>query len=115
MLCRQQGQESAADFFSLQTGRITSNSFFGFYQQDTVAAQWSLPRRSTDVRAYVVYDAYERQQVAFLNSWANYAGQTSPVYPFADALTLSHSWQTGNICRWQTALQKALPEAEETE
>ena len=63
----------------------------------------------------VVYDAYERQQVTFLNSWANYAGQTRPVYPFADALILSHSWRTGNICRWQTALQVDLSEAEETE
>ena len=115
VLCRQQGQESAAAFFSLQTGRMTTNSFFGFYQQDTVTAQWSLPCRSTDVRVYVMYDAYEKQQVTFLNSWANYAGQTGPTYPFADALTLSHSWQTGNICRWQTALQKELSEAEETE
>ena len=115
VLCRRQGQESAAAFFSLQTGRMTTNSFFGFYQQDTVTAQWSLPCRSTDVRVYVMYDAYEKQQVTFLNSWANYAGQTGPTYPFADALTLSHSWQTGNICRWQTALQKDLSEAEETE
>ena len=72
---------------------------------------------SGNIRAYLLYDAEMlTPELPWLYSWCNYVRQTEPVYPFRDALTLWHEWNTnGCYDKWQTSIQIWPPVEEETE
>ena len=117
LLCEKDGQSYAADFYSVESGSYETTNIFGTTQNTGMIAEWSRMDHSGNVRAYLLYDAEMlTPELPSLYSWCNYARQTRPVYPFRDALTLWHEWNT-NGCyeKWQTSIQIWPPVEEETE
>ena len=117
LLCEKDGQSYAADFYSVESGSYETTNIFGTTQNTGMIAEWSRMNHSGNVRAYLLYDAEMlTPELPSLYSWCNYARQTKPVYPFRDALTLWHEWNT-NGCyeKWQTSIQIWPPVEEETE
>jgi len=117
LLCEKDGQSYAADFYSVESGSYETTNIFGTTQNTGMIAEWSRMRRGENTRAYLLYDAEMlTPELPSLYSWCNYVRQTKPVYPFRDALTLWHEWNT-NGCyeKWQTSIQIWPPVEEETE
>ena len=117
LLCEKDGQSYAADFYSVESGSYETTNIFGTTQNTGMIAEWSRMRRGENTRAYLLYDAEMLTlEMPSLYSWCNYVRQTKPVYPFRDALTLWHEWNT-NGCyeKWQTSIQIWPPVEEETE
>ena len=117
LLCEKDGQSYAADFYSVESGSYETTNIFGTTQNTGMIAEWSRMNHSGNVRAYLLYDAEMlTSELPSLYSWCNYVRQTKPVYPFRDALTLWHEWNT-NGCyeKWQTSIQIWPPVEEETE
>lgn len=117
LLCEKDGQSYAADFYSVESGSYETTNIFGTTQNTGMIAEWSRMRRGENTRAYLLYDAEMlTSELPSLYSWCNYVRQTKPVYPFRDALTLWHEWNT-NGCyeKWQTSIQIWPPVEEETE
>ena len=117
LLCEKDGQSYAADFYSVESGSYETTNIFGTTQNTGMIAEWSRMDHSGNVRAYLLYDAEMlTPELPSLYSWCNYVRQTKPVYPFRDALTLWHEWNT-NGCyeKWQTSIQIWPPVEEETE
>ena len=117
LLCEKDGQSYAADFYSVESGSYETTNIFGTTQNTGIIAEWSWMRRGENTRAYLLYDAEMlTPELPSLYSWCNYVRQTKPVYPFRDALTLWHEWNT-NGCyeKWQTSIQIWPPVEEETE
>ena len=117
LLCEKDGQSYAADFYSVESGGYETTNIFGTTQNTGMIAEWSRMRRGENTRAYLLYDAEMlTPELPSLYSWCNYVRQTKPVYPFRDALTLWHEWNT-NGCyeKWQTSIQIWPPVEEETE
>ena len=117
LLCEKDGQSYAADFYSVESGSYEATSIFGTTQNTGMIAEWSRMRRGENTRAYLLYDAEMlTPEMPSLYSWCNYARQTKPVYPFRDALTLWHEWNTnGCYDKWQTSIQIWPPVEDETE
>ena len=116
LLCEKDGQSYAADFYSVESGSYETTNIFGTTQNTGMIAEWSRMRRGENTRAYLLYDAEMlTPELPSLYSWCNYVRQTKPVYPFRDALTLWHEWNT-NGCyeKWQTRYDRP-PVEEETE
>ena len=117
LLCEKDGQSYTADFYSVKSGSYETTNIFGTTQNTGMIAEWSRMRRGENTRAYLLYDAEMlTPELPSLYSWCNYVRQTKPVYPFRDALTLWHEWNT-NGCyeKWQTSIQIWPPVEEETE
>lgn len=117
LLCEKDGQSYAADFYSVESGSYETTNIFGTTQNTGMIAEWSRMRRGENTRAYLLYDAEMlTPELPSLYSWCNCVRQTKPVYPFRDALTLWHEWNT-NGCyeKWQTSIQIWPPVEEETE
>ena len=117
LLCEKDGQSYAADFYSVESGSYETTNIFGTTQNTGMIAEWSRMRRGENTRAYLLYDAEMlTPELPSLYSWCNYVRQTKPVYPFRDALTLWHEWNT-NGCyeKWQTSIQIWPPVEDETE
>ena len=117
LLCEKDGQSYAADFYSVESGSYETTNIFGTTQNTGMIAEWSRMNHSGNVRAYLLYDAEMlTSELPSLYSWCNYVRQTKPVYPFRDALTLWHEWNT-NGCyeKWQTSIQIWPPVEDETE
>lgn len=117
LLCEKDGQSYAADFYSVESGSYETTNIFGTTQNTGMIAEWSWMRRGENIRAYLLYDAEMlTPELPSLYSWCNYARQTKPVYPFRDALTLWHEWNTnGCYDKWQTSIQIWPPVEDETE
>ena len=117
LLCEKDGQSYAADFYSVESGSYETTNIFGTTQNTGIIAEWSWMRRGENTRAYLLYDAEMlTPELPSLYSWCNYVRQTKPVYPFRDALTLWHEWNTdGCYDKWQTSIQIWPPVEEETE
>ena len=117
LLCEKDGQSYTADFYSVKSGSYETTNIFGTTQNTGIIAEWSRMRRGENTRAYLLYDAEMlTPELPSLYSWCNYVRQTKPVYPFRDALTLWHEWNT-NGCyeKWQTSIQIWPPVEDETE
>ena len=117
LLCEKDGQSYAADFYSVESGSYETTNIFGTTQNTGIIAEWSWMRRGENTRAYLLYDAEMlTPELPSLYSWCNYVRQTKPVYPFRDALTLWHEWNTnGCYDKWQTSIQIWPPVEDETE
>ena len=117
LLCEKDGQSYAADFYSVDSGSYETTNIFGTSQNTGIIAEWSRMRRGENTRAYLMYDAEMlTPELPSLYSWCNYVRQTKPVYPFRDALTLWHEWNTdGCYEKWQTCIQIWPPVEDETE
>ena len=117
LLCEKDGQSYAADFYSVESGSYETTNIFGTTQNTGIIAEWSWMRRGENTRAYLLYDAEMlTPELPSLYSWCNYVRQTKPVYPFRDALTLWHEWNTnGCYKKWQTCIQIWPPVEDETE
>ena len=117
LLCEKDGQSYTADFYSVKSGSYETTNIFGTAQTTGIIAEWSRMRRGENTRAYLLYDAEMlTPELPSLYSWCNYVRQTKPVYPFRDALTLWHEWNTdGCYEKWQTSIQIWPPVEDETE
>ena len=105
VLCERNGTAQAAAFHTLKSGSQQVSDLFGTRQTQRITAGWSFPRGVESPRAYVFYDALRGQDGWVIESWANYVGQTAPVYPFRDAAALWHSYGSDAYSLRQTALQ----------
>ena len=117
LLCEKDGQSYAADFYSMESGGYEFTDFLGANRRSSIVARWSRMDHSGNIRAYLLYDAEMlTPELPWLYSWCNYVRQTKPVYPFRDALTLWHEWNTdGCYEKWQTFIRRWPDPAEETE
>ena len=117
LLCEKDGQSYTADFYSVESGSYETTNIFGTSRNTGIIAEWSRMRRGENTRAYLLYDAEMlTPELPSLYSWCNYVRQTKPVYPFRDALTLWHEWNTDGCCeKWQTCIQIWPPVEDETE
>ena len=105
VLCERNGTAQAAAFHTLKSGSQQVSDLFGTRQTQRITAGWSFPRGVESPRAYVFYDALRGQDGWVIESWANYARQTAPVYPYRDAITLWRSYGSDAYDLRQNALQ----------
>lgn len=117
LLCEKDGQSYAADFYSMESGGYEFTDFLGANRRSSIVARWSRMDHSGNIRAYLLYDAEMlTPELPWLYSWCNYVRQTKPVYPFRDALTLWHEWNTdGCYDKWQTFIRHWPDPTDETE
>ena len=117
LLCEKDGQSYAADFYSVEGGGYEFTDFLGANRRSSIVARWSRMDHSENIRAYLLYDAEMlTPELPWLYSWCNYVRQTKPVYPFRDALTLWHEWNTdGCYEKWQTFIRHWPDPTDETE
>ena len=117
LLCEKDGQSYAADFYSMEGGGYEFTDFLGANRRSSIVARWSRMDHSENIRAYLLYDAEMlTPELPWLYSWCNYVRQTKPVYPFRDALTLWHEWNTdGCYEKWQTFIRHWPDPTDETE
>lgn len=93
------GETFVADYYSLGSQTVTSNSFFWGSQTNTdVFAAFSMPRKGKNYRGYVAYSIDEVQEGYMISSWFNYTHQQSWIqYPAMTAMEkrMAGGWNDG--------------------
>lgn len=87
LLCRENGEDFTAEYFSIGQRTYTTTDFFGATRQTTdCMCDFSLPSHATDRRGYVAYTSEQIENGYLLNAWINYTHQVGSVqYPVRTA------------------------------
>ena len=117
VLYQADGESYCAPYYSIDTEQYQTVDFFrGQQVRNDVFARFSYPAGGEQYRGYVTY-ATEQHDHMYIDSWMNYAHQTTkvqyPVQSAADYLKASSFRSDGAFSYHQKALQLYLPELDE--